>query len=380
MIVIVSKLSGVIYRRVAKPLLFRVSPDKVHEQMIVFGAKVQKSRFLRWLLRISWNYQNPHVLSQIINGVCYQNPLGLSAGLDKNFEIAGIVNAIGFGQIEGGSISLRASCGNDKPWFYRLPRSKSIVVNAGLANQGAAKILSRIAKYPPKQIGNMVTNISVAKTNNRRATTINETIDDYLGALKMIKDRSVGDVVTINISCPNLCDGEPFASPANLDKLLAKVDKLNLNKPIFIKMPIDKTSREFTKLLDVIVKHDIQGVTIANLFKDRSQVKLSDELPDEIPGNLSGRPTFEKSNQLIAMTYRRYGDRLTIGGVGGVFDANDAYAKIRAGASLVEMITGLMFEGPQIVGQINRGLAKLLQRDGFEHVSQAVGIDAKKIK
>ena len=138
-------------------------------------------------------------------------------------------------------------------------------------------------------------------------------------------------------------------------------------------MPIDKTEAEFAALIDVILKHNVQGVTIANLWKGRKKATLSDDLPDSVPGNLSGKPTFEKSNQLIALTYKKCGDELIISGVGGVFSAEDAYEKIRAGASLVEMVTGLMFEGPQIVGQINRGLVKLLERDGYKNISEAVG-------
>ncbi len=375
--IVISKVSGSLYRHVIKPILFKMHPDIAHEKMIVVGAKVQKSRFLRGLIRGSWNYQNQAILAQNLHGIEYKNPLGLSAGLDKNFEIAGVVNAIGFGQMEGGSITFQSCRGNDKPWFYRLPKTKSIVVHVGLANQGAAKILPRIAKYSRNEIDDMVVNISVAKTNNRQNASDEQAVNDYVGTLKMIRDQNVGDVVTLNISCPNAYGGEPFTTPARLEKLLAKTDLVKLNQPIYIKMPIDKTPAEFEKLLQVIARHNVQGVTISNLFKDRSSVELADDLPAEIPGNLSGRPTFAKSNELIALTYRKFGDRLTISGVGGVFDAHDAYTKIRAGASLVEMITGLMFEGPQIVGRINHDLVELLQRDGFSHVSQAVGIDAE---
>jgi dihydroorotate dehydrogenase (fumarate) len=372
-----SNLSGVIYRRLVKPILFRASPDKVHDGMIRMGAAVQRLRPLCWLMRSSWAYRNPAVLAQNICGLEFDNPLGLSAGLDKNFQIAGVVNAIGCGQMEGGSITFKKCRGNDRPWFYRLPQSRSIVVHVGLANLGTRAVLKRLAKYQPRQIGSMKINISVAYTNEKQTATEKEAIADYVGSLKLIKQAGAADLITLNISCPNTYGGEPFTTPARLEKLLSAVDKVGLTVPLFVKMPSDKTPAQFDKLLDVIIRHHVDGVTISILFKDRSKADLVDELPVQVPGNLSGRPTFETSNQLIAQTYQRFGDRLVISGVGGVFTAADAYQKIRAGASLVEMVTGLMFEGPQVVGQINRGLAGLLKRDGFTHISEAIGIDSK---
>lgn len=348
--------------------------------MIKFGAKVQKVGFLRGLIKSSWAYQNQQFLAQNLAGVKFENPLGLSAGLDKNFEIAGIASAIGFGQMEGGSITFKASAGNPKPWYFRLPKSKSIVVNAGLPNQGAPKILSRLEKYSAKQIDNMRINVSVAYTNQKNTKTETEAIADYVGSLKLVKKTPPVDLVTLNISCPNTFGGEPFTTPAKLERLLTAVDEINLTIPLFIKMPIDKNNQEFDALLEVILRHNVQGLTISNLFKEREKVKLADDLPDLIKGNLSGAPTFAKSNQLITRAYRKCGDRLIISGVGGIFSTEDAYAKIRAGASLVQMVTGLMFEGPQIVGQINCDLVRLLRRDGFANISEAVGIDAKNIK
>ena len=378
MIILISKLSGGIYRHIAKPILFRVSPDKVHEQMVKASSKVQSVPALRGLLRHSWAYQNPDYLSQNLFGVDFQNPLGLSAGLDKNFQIVGVVSSIGFGQMEGGSITFKSCDGNPKPWFHRLPKSKSIVVHAGLPNKGARDILNRIEKYHSKHVGDMRINVSVAYTNDDSTRLEKDAIADYVESLKLVKQSNAVDLVTLNISCPNTCGGEPFTTPAKLDRLLTAVDKVKLKCPLFVKMPSDKTDAEFEKLLDVVLKHNVQGLTIANLLKDRSQANLSEHLPDHIPGHLSGKPTKNRSNQLIKLAYRKCGDKLIISGVGGVSSAEDAYEKIRSGASLVQMITGLMFEGPQIVGQINRGLVKLLKKDGFSNISEAIGVDVKK--
>ena len=378
MIYPISLLSGTVYRRLIKPLLFRSSPDKVHTEMIKIGSFVQQFRFLNWLMRISWSYKNDRYLSQEILGQDFSNPIGMSAGLDKNFEIAAIANSIGFGQIEGGSVTFEECAGNERPWFYRLPKTKSIVVNVGLANKGVKSALARISKYDRKQLDRMRINVSVAYTNSKRTKSEADAITDYVGSLKMIKKDPRVNLVTLNISCPNTYGGEPFTTPEKLERLLDQIDKINLQKPLFIKMPIDKTDQEFVNLLKIIANHKVQGVTIANLFKDRSKVTLKDDLPNDIAGNLSGKPTFERSNELIRMTYAEFGDKLIISGVGGIFSAEDAYKKVCSGASLIEMVTALMFEGPQVVGQINRGLVKLLKRDGFTNISQAIGSDLKK--
>jgi dihydroorotate dehydrogenase (fumarate) len=150
------------------------------------------------------------------------------------------------------------------------------------------------------------------------------------------------------------------------------IDALDIHKPIWVKMPLNLAWLDFKKLLEVIAKHNVQAVTIGNLSKDRSGIP-STELPAEVAGNLSGLPTQALSDDLIRRTYEEYGKRLTIIGVGGIFSAEDAYRKICNGASLVALITGMIFEGPQLIGQINHDLVKLLKEDGFKNISEAVG-------
>lgn len=377
MIYVVSKLSEKIYQNVSKPLIFKfISPDTTHETMLRIALIVQKIGLLRWLINKSWSYQNEKVLSQGLHGIHFKNPVGLSAGLDKNFVMPRMVSTIGFGLMEGGSITYKPTLGNEKPWFYRLPKSKSLVVNVGLANEGVQVISERI-KNQRKFVPDMPLNISVAKTNDASTATDEYGIKDYVSCLKVLKRKNIGDLITINISCPNTFGGEPFTTPKRLKQLLDEVDKLKLHQPVFVKMPCDKTNDEFIKLLDVVAKHNIKGVTISNLYKDRKTAKLNDDLPDSVVGNLSGLPVQQCSNELIALAYKKYGKKLTIIGVGGIFNASDAYKKIRLGASLVEMITGLIFEGPQVVGQINRELAQLLKKDGFKNISEAIGVDSK---
>jgi dihydroorotate dehydrogenase len=371
MITLLSGATGVIYKRMVKPVLFRRLPDNVHKRMLRIASACQRSALMRAIMRTTWAYQNDPYLSQTLHGITFANPIGLSAGFDKNFELPPTMKAIGFGLMEGGSITYRQCEGNPRPWFYRLPKSKSLVVHVGLANDGAATILERIQTYPKQTFDGFPLNISVAKTNSKLTSTDEEAVKDYTGSLKLIKAKKVGDLVTLNISCPNTYGGEPFTTPKRLELLLTAVDELRLIQPVFIKMPINLAWPEFQGLLRVAAAHNVAGVIIGNLQKQRGGLK--DVLPEEIQGGLSGKPTYALSNELIAHTYRSFGDRFTIIGVGGVFSADDAYTKIKLGASLVELVTGLIFEGPELIGQINRGLVRRLQADGYHTISEAVG-------
>jgi len=365
-----------VYRYVAKPILFRQKPDGVHARLLWSGQQVQKVAPLRALLRVSWAYKNEEALGQTLHGITFPNPIGLSAGFDKNFELVPLVKEIGFGFMEGGSITFHQCAGNPKPWFYRLPKTQSLVVNAGLANKGVSAVIKTLKRYPSRVFTDFPLNISVAKTNSPGAASEADAIADYVGSLTALQSARLGSMITLNISCPNTYGGEPFTTPERLDHLLTAIDALHLAQPVFIKMPVDLAWPEFKQLLNVADTHTVAGVTISNLAKDRSTVKLLDPLPDSVKGNLSGKPTQALSNQLISKTYQAYKDRFTIIGAGGVFSAEDAYEKIKLGANLVELITGLIFEGPQLIGQINRNLVKLLERDGYANVSEARGTKA----
>lgn len=371
---IISRASGFVYKRVAKPVLFRMSPDRVHDRMIRSASLVQRLPLVPWLLGFSWAHRDRARLEQTVHGITFTNPIGLSAGLDKNGQIVPMVKAIGFGFATIGSVTAHAAGGNPRPWYYRLPRSRSLVVNAGLPNQGVERILRRIRAFSSGVFTSFLLIVSVAKTNHADTCTDEAGIDDYITSLRLLKDEPRISVLEINISCPNAYGGEPFTTPERLEALLAAADGLHIQKPVWIKMPINLPWPKFKRLLDVIVRHDsIQGVTIGNLNKDRGSAKLVDKLPDSVAGNLSGKPTEALSNDLISRTYVSYGTRLTITGVGGVFSAEDAYEKIKRGASLIDLITGLIFGGPQVIGQINRDLACLLKKDGYANVSEAVG-------
>lgn len=371
-------LTAWIYGHILKPVFFKLPPDLVHDNMIRTGRFVNVLKFVAPLLNLFWAHRRDERLSQNVFGMRFENPVGLSAGLDKNAEIIPMVEAIGFGFGTVGSITVHAATGNPKPWYHRLPKTKSLVVNAGLPNKGAAAISKRVSRYPSRMFERFHLVASVAKTNSPDTCTDEAGVADYVAGVKAMQGNPRVAMVELNISCPNAYGGEPFTRVEPLELLLEEVDALQLTQPVTIKMPIDKSWEEFDALLAVIARHNVAAVTIGNLQKNREAVPLRDPLSSDIPGNLSGKPCFEDSNNLIAKTYQKYGDKLTIIGVGGIFSAEDAYLKIRQGATLVELITGMIFTGPQLIGQLNHDLSELLARDGYDNVAQAIGADHKK--
>ena len=245
-----------------------------------------------------------------------------------------------------------------------------MMVHVGLANDGSEQVIPR-AEHAWHDAKSMQVSISIARTNDDKTGDLDEGIEDYCMSMRRAAGRSA--MVEVNISCPNTKAGEPFnESPEALDRLFTELDKIDRPQPTLVKLPLNKSWAEFKDLLDVLAEHNVQGLSIANLQKDRTGM----EIPRDWEGGLSGSPCYAASNAMIRQTYREYGERFAIAGIGGVFTPQQAYEKIRSGSSLVMFISALMYRGPQQITVLKRGLAELLKRDGFDHVSQAVGIDA----
>ena len=358
-----------IYRWMIRPLIFLWPPEIAHNKLKAFGLWMGSGAFGRWLLRKLFYFEHPSLNTQV-DGIHYRNPLGLSAGFDKDGELTDVYPELGFGFAELGSFTGEVCPGNPGVGrrLFRMPKSKSILVWYGLNNQGSEKISSRLAgKNFAIPIG-----INAAKSNLNPDFELQESIADYLKTLKVFEN--IGDYFTINISCPNTQDGEPFVNPENLDALLAAIGAVRpADKPIYVKLAADLTLDEINIIVDACVKHGMNGVVLTNLAKPQfNQEYVKDELIFH-KGAMSGLPLQRISTQVIRHVYRRTRGKFTIIGVGGIFNAQDAYEKITSGANLLEMITGMIYEGPQVMGEINRGLVELLKKDGFESISDAVG-------
>ncbi len=356
---------GGLYKGLLKPFFFARDPEEVHDRMIRVGEGLGKHYLGRSFVSLLFKYSNP-VLEQKILGMTFKNPVGLSAGFDKNAELTEIIPSVGFGFAEVGSVTGNPCEGNPKPRLWRLPHSKSLMVHYGLKNDGCIVVSKRL-EYKNHEIP---IGISVAMTNCVENAEVGVAIQDVEKAFRIMEP--LAQYITVNISCPNTHGGQPFMLPENLEKLFVVLDTIKTTKPVFIKLSPDVSFSQIDGILDVARRHRIQGIICTNLTKKRDNPKIADE---NIPtvGGMSGKLVEDLSDKLLSYIYTKEGKRFVLVGSGGVFSAEDAYKKIKAGASLVQMITGMIFEGPQVVGKINRGLVSLLERDGFKNISEAVG-------
>ena len=341
---------GIGYRWVVKPVLFRISPDHVHQRMVRFVCLMQRCGVLRWLARTTIATQPPGVMRQFGN-LTLPNPVGIAAGFDKNAQTTPLLAALGCGFVTIGSVTLQPRRGNPRPWFYRLPRTKSLVVNAGLANDGVEAAIANL-RQTERQRGSMPVIASVALVASQASQTPAAMVDEALQCADRLVASGQVAALEFNISCPNVCDDQLFSQPAQFQLLAQAITARGYNLPVTIKMPLTHSDTQFDDLLAIASQHAIDGLTIANLEKDRQRVRLHDELPPRVPGGLSGAVTYQRSNQLIARARSLYGQRFFIIGVGGIFSPADARAKLAAGADAVALITGMMFTGPQLMASI----------------------------
>jgi dihydroorotate dehydrogenase len=358
-----------IYRFILRPVIFLWLPEIAHNKLKYFGKALSSNQLGRSLLNILFFYKNKS-LNLTINGISYKNPIGLSAGFDKDGELTDAYPELGFGFAELGSFTGKICPGNPGVGrrLFRMPKSKSILVWYGLNNQGAEAISSRLANKEFRiPIG-----VNAAKSNLTPEFNLTDSINDYLKTLRCF--QGIGDYFTINISCPNTQDREPFVDKDNLEALLSAISEQRAdNRPIYVKLAADLEIDEINTIVDACLKFKMDGVVLTNLAKPEfNKEYVKDELVFH-KGAMSGLPLQRISTNVIRHVYRRTRGKLTIIGVGGVFNAEDAYEKITSGASLVELITGMIFEGPQLIGEINRGLVELLEKDGFSSIEQAIG-------
>lgn len=344
-----------LYKRLLKPILFRFDPELVHNFFTRIGRFSGKHTLARMVVDIVYGYHGPDI-SKTVDGITYRTPFLLSAGFDYNAELTGILGSIGLGGEEAGSVTARPCEGNPKPRLTRLPKSESILVNKGLRNEGVDVIIKRLksARIPK----GFVVGISIARTNDEQSVPIEAGIEDYAYSFKRLNEEGVGDYYTINISCPNSFGGEAFATPELLTRLLTRLKQIPCTKPVYVKMPINIPWSQFEALLKIIDAHELQGVVIGNLNKDYSSLDVREEAPEMYRGGLSGKPCSHPSTDLIYKTRELYGKRFTIIGVGGVMSPETAKEKFDAGSDLVQLITGLIYEGPGLVRKLNKAFGK----------------------
>lgn len=357
-----------LYKIFFRPLLFKFDPEKVHNAALSMGRSVGAHSFLRSVIAKLLQYRNP-ILETKVAGITFKNPIGLAAGFDKNGTIINVISDVGFGFTEIGSVTAHSCAGNPKPRLWRLPKDRAIAVHYGLPSIGADAVANSLhGANPAIPIG-----ISIAKTNDP-AIAGKAAVDDYAYSVKLFEPLC--DYLAINVSCPNAADGREFCEPDNLSTLLNGLDKAPITKPVFIKLKPDLSHNDFNAILNVCESHNwITGFIISNITHNYNSLKTNTKIINEqrVTGGISGKPVQELSNDLLSYAYGKSNWKYIFIGCGGVFNASDAYEKIKRGASLVQLITGMIYEGPSIVGNINRELVSLLRADGFRSIAEAVG-------
>lgn len=353
-----------LYKHILKPILFRFDPEAVHDFFTSVGVWASKNAVARGLVGLFYQYRGLDI-STTVDGITYRTPFLLSAGFDYNGQLSNILSSIGLGGEEVGSVTARPCEGNPKPRLTRLPQSQSILVNKGLRNEGVEAVIVRLKQASAIRArtgDHFVVGVSIARTNDEASVPIQAGIEDYLYSFKRLNEEDVGDYYAINISCPNSFGGEAFTSPELLTRLLAALKTVPCTKPVYVKMPISISWEQFEALLKIIDAHGLQGVVIGNLNKDYSSLDLRAEAPVVYKGGLSGKPCSHPSTDLIYKTRELYGKRFTIIGVGGVMSVETMQEKIDAGADLVQVITGLIFEGPGLIKKLGKGYGAYKKR------------------
>ncbi|WP_282936695.1 quinone-dependent dihydroorotate dehydrogenase [Paenibacillus sp. RC67] len=360
-----------LYKKIAKPVMFRMDPEKAHHLTIDGLHTVGKLPGGKALLKGMYGVPEYAELATTLWGIRFSNPIGLAAGLDKNAKAVHGFSNIGFGFMEVGTVTPKPQAGNELPRLFRLPEDVALINRMGFNNVGIETMAEHL-----RQTGKRSIPVAVNIGKNK-ATPNEQAEDDYRLCIRGL--YPYGDFFVVNISSPNTPDLRNLQHGDDLSRLLAAVrDEMHQQhqkhggpeKPVLVKIAPDLEQEEITYMVGTIMNSGVSGIIASNTTISRAG--LTHKNKGET-GGLSGKPLTERSTKLIHTIYAATEGKLPIIGSGGIFTAEDAYAKICAGASLVEVYTALIYEGPGLIRQLNEGLRTLLRKDGFKHISEAVG-------
>ena len=340
-----------------RSIIFKLNPESAHDLAI-------KSLKLNFLPNIFENRDNEKLFETKLFGVTINNPIGVAAGFDKNAEVYNQLFRLGFGFVEVGTITPLKQYGNPKPRVFRLVEDEALINRLGFNNCGSEDASIRIKKNP--QNGLLGINIGPNMDTQNR-------LEDYLICLR--KFHKIADYITINISSPNTENLRNFHDQSRLAELLLKIkdEKKSLNSkiPITIKISPDIDEEDIKKISEVLLNHHIEAVIISNT-SNNSRETLKD-IQKHQKGGLSGKPIEDKSNILINKFYKNLKNKIKIIGVGGVDSGLSAYKKFLSGADLIQLYTGMVYKGPNIVNSIKNDLSELLLKDGVKNFTEIIG-------
>lgn len=344
-----------------RPLLFALDAERAHHLSIAA---------LRWL-PVAPPLGHDPLLSTTVARLRFPNPVGLAAGYDKDGRIAHKMHGLGFGFSELGTLTPLAQPGNPQPRLFRLVEDRAVINRFGFNNGGQGAAADRIARYRrPKGQGGPVIGVNIGA--NKDATAAGRGVADYVTGVQVM--APLADYLTVNISSPNTPGLRALQGRGPLDELLGAVMAARGSDvtPIFLKVAPDLEPADMEDIAAACLDHRVDALIVSNTTITRPALR-SPHAGEA--GGLSGAPLIDLSHQRLRDFRRLLGNRLPLIGVGGIASAEQAYARIRAGASLVQLYSALVYEGPYLARRINRGLKALLRRDGFTNVAEAVGAD-----
>lgn len=351
------------YNKFVVPLAQFLDPEFAHNTAV---------KILKWGLLPKQNTEDPPSLSVNVWGMQFKNPIGMAAGFDKQGEAVEGLHKIGFSFVEIGSVTPKPQPGNPKPRVFRLLEDNAVVNRYGFNSEGYNNVWERLRLLRDERNFNGIIGINLGKNK-----TSEDAIQDYVDGIRKFSD--VADYFVINISSPNTPGLRMLQNKKNLEQLLTKVNEVRQSiqsrQPLLLKLAPDLSDSEKQDIADVILKKKskVDGLILCNTTVTRNN--LSSPLKEE-SGGLSGAPLADMSTAMISDMYKRTRGTIPIIGVGGIFTGADAYNKIKAGASLVQLYTSFTFRGPPVIGKIKRELDDMLKKDGLTSIRDAVGKDA----
>lgn len=370
-----------LYQSILRPLLFsglKLDPESAHRQFMQVCAQLARplppAVWLRHQFRRSFGDTSPQ-LSQNLWGLQFDNPLGLAPGFDKDGVAATLWSDFGFGFAEVGTVTYHAQPGNSRPRLFRLPQDQAVINRMGFNNQGAAAMAATLTQLKRQAKGvSAPLGINLGKS---KITPLETASQDYLESFRLLKE--LGDYFVVNVSSPNTPGLRSLQSREQLAPILDALQQDNQNqKPLLVKIAPDLAWADISDIVGLAQTYQLAGIIATNTTLSRAGLKteaihLTGNPPVEEAGGLSGAPLRQRSTEVIRFIYEQTQGTLPIIGVGGIFTAADAWEKITAGASLLQVYTGWVYEGPWMVRRILTGLTERLQAEGLDNISQVIG-------
>jgi dihydroorotate dehydrogenase len=365
------------YQYGVRPLLFSLDPEAAHHLAIATCRRISESSILQAIAKSTFYYSDSR-LSQTLWNLKFENPVGLAAGFDKNAEAIGAWSHLGFGFAEVGTITAHAQSGNPQPRLFRLPSDRAVLNRMGFNNRGAAATAVDLKNYLQAHKLSIPLGINLGKS---KITEIAEAKLDYAESLRSLYE--FGDYFVVNVSSPNTPNLRDLQATDQLCGILAELNPINTqNKPILVKIAPDLNDADIVEVVKASQAYGVAGIIATNTTISRqnlttTHLSMTGKPVTEEAGGISGQPVRDRSLEVINLLWQTTQGNLPIIGVGGVFTAEDAWQKITAGAAIVQVYTGLIYEGPMIVKQILQGLVAKLEANGLENMHQAIGLAHK---